>query len=194
MQTQEQKDRANAKRRECRANDPEYCKVQSAQQAAKYKRHGYKYRAKQKEQYDADSSEILARNKKWRDNNPEKCRAQARKYAAANRKQRSARQLEWEHRDKAANPEKYKAKMRAYYLNNRAKYSFHVAKRRAALLQRTPPWANMEKIAFFYEYRPAGYEVDHVLPLQGDVVSGLHIAENLQLLPMEVNRAKSNRG
>lgn len=61
------------------------------------------------------------------------------------------------------------------------------------MLKRTPVWANVDDINFFYEYRPAGCHVDHVLPLLGDNVSGLHVAENLQWLPAAENLAKSNK-
>jgi hypothetical protein len=37
------------------------------------------------------------------------------------------------------------------------------------------------------------HEVDHVIPLLGKTVSGLHVEYNLQVLPMPDNRRKSNR-
>jgi hypothetical protein len=37
------------------------------------------------------------------------------------------------------------------------------------------------------------WELDHIIPIRGRNVCGLHIAENLQVVPRSVNRRKSNR-
>jgi hypothetical protein len=67
------------------------------------------------------------------------------------------------------------------------------AKRRAAKLERVPAWADLEKIKEFYKNRPEGYHVDHIIPLQGEKVSGLHVLSNLQYLPAKENISKSNK-
>lgn len=67
------------------------------------------------------------------------------------------------------------------------------AARRADIDKRTPSWADLEAIKFFYECCPAGCHVDHIIPLHGKTVSGLHIAENLQWLPASENMKKSNK-
>lgn len=64
---------------------------------------------------------------------------------------------------------------------------------RAAKLKRTPAWANLDKIKEFYDNCPRGYHVDHIIPLQGEYVSGLHIETNLQYLPAIDNIKKGNR-
>ena len=70
---------------------------------------------------------------------------------------------------------------------------FHAATRRACLKKAAPLWADKEEIRLFYLKCPEGYEVDHIIPLKGDKVSGLHVIENLQYLTVEENRNKSNK-
>jgi hypothetical protein len=67
------------------------------------------------------------------------------------------------------------------------------ARRRARRLRQTPQWADLEGILFFYMMCPAGYHVDHIIPLQGKEVSGLHVLENLQYLPPSENSRKGNK-
>lgn len=59
---------------------------------------------------------------------------------------------------------------------------------------RIPSWYSQEKssIAEFYDNCPEGYHVDHIIPLQGKYVSGLHTLKNLQYLPASDNILKGN--
>jgi len=58
----------------------------------------------------------------------------------------------------------------------------------------TPPWVDMAAIRTVYERATQlGMEVDHIVPLRGKTVSGLHVPWNLQALPPIANRLKSNR-
>ena len=75
---------------------------------------------------------------------------------------------------------------------NRAK----VAKYKAAKLQRIPVWMSKEELKmmrFFYIKCPEGFDVDHIVPLQGRNVSGLHVLSNLQYLTKEENGRKANK-
>ena len=63
---------------------------------------------------------------------------------------------------------------------------------RASKENRTPSWANLDKIRDIYANCPVGYHVDHIVPLHGDLVSGLHVETNLQYLAAEENIKKNN--
>lgn len=72
-------------------------------------------------------------------------------------------------------------------------------KRRAVKLQATPSWANDQLIAAYYmeakrleELTGIKFHVDHIIPLQGALVSGLHVETNLQLLTAHDNQSKNN--
>ena len=57
-----------------------------------------------------------------------------------------------------------------------------------------PAWADKAKIAGIYkESREKGLTVDHIIPLNNKLVTGLHCEANLQLLTMVENRKKGNR-
>jgi len=59
---------------------------------------------------------------------------------------------------------------------------------------RTPLWADKDKIAAIYkEAKRVGMSVDHDIPLRGKLVSGLHVENNLVLLPLSQNISKGNR-
>lgn len=92
-----------------------------------------------------------------------------------------------------ANRDKANLSVRKWMEVNRPRVRAYVAKHRAAKLQQTPRWANSLAIVEFYSKCPDGYHVDHIIPLQGELVSGLHILENLQYLPAGKNIGKSNR-
>jgi hypothetical protein len=59
-------------------------------------------------------------------------------------------------------------------------------------LLRRPKNVNMKRMNKIYRECPAGFHVDHIIPLKGKLVSGLDIPENLQYLSAEENMKKSN--
>ena len=90
-----------------------------------------------------------------------------------------------------------------YRKENLDKHAAKETKRRAAKISRTPAWLTEDDhwmIEQSYELAALrtkmfgfAWEVDHVLPLQGKIVSGLHIPTNLQVIPATLNRQKNNR-
>ena len=65
--------------------------------------------------------------------------------------------------------------------------------RKKHVRQATPAWADRDAIREIYKNTPEGHHVDHIIPLRGKNVSGLHIAENLQYLPALENMKKGNK-
>jgi hypothetical protein len=101
---------------------------------------------------------------------------------------------------KARDPAPFSATMHRHYLNNKPEYAARVAARRAARLRATPSWCDKAGIvALFNEAqrltRETGipHEVDHIVPLIGKNVRGLHIPQNMQVITRLENRRKSNR-
>ena len=68
--------------------------------------------------------------------------------------------------------------------------------RRAAKINRTPKWLSkdqLQEIELIYRNCPEGYTVDHIVPLRGKNISGLHVPWNLQYLTKSENSKKSNK-
>lgn len=140
--------------------------------------------------------------------NKEKCIAATRKWHAENRDLANEKRRAW----KAANKQRLAEQRHAYYKANTEQYRRHGklyrarhpdacrAKenaRRAAQLQALPRWTNDEDRAYvrliYAEARHRRLSVDHIVPLQGKNVCGLHVYWNMQLLPRVENARKGNR-
>lgn len=77
------------------------------------------------------------------------------------------------------------------------------AKGRCSKIQRTPKWLTTEefnKIKALYDQatlksKETGelWHVDHIIPLRGVAVSGLHVFNNLRVIPAKENMQKGNR-
>jgi len=60
--------------------------------------------------------------------------------------------------------------------------------------ERIPSWENLNSIKDFYmKSRKAGLEVDHIVPINSELVCGLHCVDNFQLLTRSENARKGNR-
>ncbi len=146
----------------------------------------------------------------WRTANPDKVNAQKRAYCKANTEQVKAWKSAEQKRNRAAanarnqryaetHREQLRAKNAAWAQANPGKCTAKAARRRASLLQATPSWADHDLMDSYYElasiYREHAQlevEVDHVVPLQGKKVCGLHVHSNLQIIDSLTNKSKSN--
>ena len=116
-------------------------------------------------------------------------------YYRENKEHINARNKAWYEKNK----EKRAAKKKAWRQANADKVNAHAAKHRASKIQRTPSWANLNEIKLIYKQAASlskllktPLHVDHIVPLQGNNVSGLHVANNLQIMSAKDNMSKSN--
>lgn len=101
------------------------------------------------------------------------------------------------------NKDKISTRKRKYQVANKDKINAIEAKRRASKLRATPCWLteeHLQQIEKFYSEAQLNqlltgieYHVDHVVPLQGENVCGLHVPWNLQVIPAKENISKSNK-
>lgn len=138
----------------------------------------------------------------WKRANPDRVRALRKRYPESQKKYATSergrqRSREQSRRWVKANPERAKQVWKATYERNREAVIRRTIERNAR--HRTPSWADLDIIAEFYAgarelTRQTGIEhhVDHIVPLRGKTVCGLHVETNLQVIPAEVNRMKSN--
>lgn len=131
----------------------------------------------------------------WRKANPERVRLLKSVWSKANPEGQAARSRKWQ----LANKEKANASHYCWAARNPAKVTAAAARRRARVLRQTPAWADHAAIEVVYQIaqklRENGRDVhvDHFIPLRGKTVCGLHVANNLQVIPATENYAKSNR-
>lgn len=126
------------------------------------------------------------------------------KWRQDHQKQVNQTQLDWTSRNKDKSritKLKWNQKNSGYYSQykriwsdkNRELVRAQCSARRKRVQQNTPPWADKQKIVEIYRNCPIGYHVDHIIPLRGKNVSGLHVETNLQYLPVNDNLRKGNR-
>lgn len=127
--------------------------------------------------YQKNKEKVDQKNKRWFSANPEKAYSYTKTWKEKNKARWAKHMQEWQ----KANPGKIRAVS---------------AKRRAQKLLATPGWLTPEHIQLtevIYDNCPKGYHVDHIIPLQGKNVCGLHVPWNLQYLPAAENIRKGNR-
>lgn len=138
--------------------------------------------------------------KNWQNENKEKVNEYAREWNQRNPEKRKEVIEDWRKR----NPDKVKEMNRRagkkWASNNKGARNAIDMRRKAAKIQRTPKWADLEAIKMVYTEaaklsKETGirHEVDHIVPLQGVNVSGLHVHNNLQIITRRDNRSKGNK-
>lgn len=88
--------------------------------------------------------------------------------------------------------EKNRKNQKVYYTHNKLYFRQKHARYRAQILRACPEWTNLEEIKHIYDNCPEGYHVDHIIPLKGKYICGLHIPINLQYLSIADNCSKGN--
>lgn len=160
-------------------------------------------------QYREENREALRqKNREYRAANPgidaayyranaERIKASVMSYRAANKEK-----LQDYFRTYVQTPERReagRARLRAWKKAHPDRVNADTARRQLILRQAYVPWADDELIAEAYalaRLRSAvtgsPWEVDHIVPLNSDLVCGLHWEGNLQVIPAVANLAKSN--
>lgn len=129
------------------------------------------------------------RKAKWVQDNLEYVLEKTKKYQKENQDQVKQTKQNWARK----NPEYAAQYSKQWKLNNRKRVRAEISARRKRLQQHTPIWATRQEIVAFYENCPEGFHVDHIIPLKGKLVSGLHTLANLQYLPAKENMSKGNK-
>lgn len=90
-----------------------------------------------------------------------------------------------------------------YYNKNKISWFSYNAGRRAVFKKAKPVWltdAQKRDIEFTYSLAQEcktltgeNYHVDHIVPLRGENVCGLHVPWNLQVIPSDMNLSKTNK-
>jgi hypothetical protein len=150
------------------------------------------YREKNKEK-------AYQRVKEWRAANPEKWKEQRKRYVKKHSDVVTAKSIRW----KKANPERAAEVSRKTRLKNKARILATKAKHRASKRNRTPIWVDKDHLSLIKEaYELAilrtkmfnfSWHVDHIIPLNGKIVSGLHVIENIQVISGSENLLKNNK-
>lgn len=151
--------------------------------------------------YHEHAEEEKAKRKKYVLEHKEEIRAKAKEYYKKQYADEETRK-KINYRNKLSyqrNKTSVQEQTKKYRQRTKAYQTAKTRKRQALVLQRLPRCANLEKIETFYEQAReltlktgVKHEVDHIIPLQGKLVSGFHVEWNLQILTKSENSSKGH--
>lgn len=166
-------------------------KCLQTKQLEEFKKHSNGYRhACRKCQYDAEMQNPVAHANKV---------VALRRYRASEHGKKAIKEYS---QSEAGKESRKKAIAKYERGTGKAKKLANTVNRRLSKIQRTPKWLtaiDYERIE--NEYKVAAlltkvtgnlWHVDHIIPLQGKIVSGLHVPSNLRAIPAKENMAKHN--
>ena len=150
-----------------------------------------KMREQGRKRYERKREIICEKNAEYRAANPERVAAMHKKYQEENEDRIKEMARVW----RAVNKKLMRDNARKRYNTDPAYRARKVARacaRVARYRKHRPKWQKLPEINKFYENCPDGYQVDHIIPINGENVSGLHVIKNLQYLTAEENMKKGN--
>ncbi len=147
--------------------------------------------------------EEFNKNRACKDGLDNQCTICARISKAKWKKANVNKTLEQQRRHYARNPSKGRARTKQWRLDNPSKAAMQCSKRFKSIQQRTPKWLtelDFTHMDIFYNSAKAltkelniKFEVDHIIPLRGKYISGLHVPSNLQVISSTDNQKKGAR-
>jgi hypothetical protein len=158
-------------------------------------RNAERLEALRKARYEKNRGVVIAKVRAWKKRNPARVLASQRSRATINREKNRAARKAWEERNPTAALESF----RRYRERNRARIRARLAASKEGREKRRVLWANQDAILDIYRQAELItrttmrlHVVDHIVPLQGRTVSGLHVETNLRVIEHHENAQKHN--
>ena len=133
-------------------------------------------------------------HKRYREENKERISQYHKQHGKQYCEKNKGRIKQYKEQYREKNKEKIQQYSKQYRENNKEIRMLRNKTRQRRFRRATPPWANLNRIMGIYrEAKELGMHVDHVIPLNGKNVSGLHVETNLQIMEPIKNLKKSNK-
>lgn len=154
-----------------------------------------------KKDYEQNAETYKRRAKEWARENLEQKKRVDKAWRERNRERKAALDRGWYEANKdrkRAYDQEYRPQ---YYRDNKHMFAAQAAKRRARIANATPAWSDISddnsshwRVArLLTRLTGEEFEVDHIVPLCGKTVCGLHVSWNLRVVRKSINRSKGNK-